>query len=66
MAILERLKAMFGRKVAVSCDPCSNSSRVSPDISRAVQRNEQASARAQQALESLRMADTLRDIAGKM
>ena len=38
----------------------------SPDVSRALQRNEIAQQNARQALESIKMSDTLKTIAGKM
>ena len=39
---------------------------IGPDISKAVQRNEQAATEARRALEELRYSDTMRKVAGKM
>lgn len=60
MSLLERLKEMMG------LTPKPKPDYVGPEVSRAVQRNEQASVKVREALKELKMADTLRDIAGKM
>lgn len=41
-------------------------SYIGPDVSKAVQRNEASSERLRRTIEDIKMADTLRDIAGKM
>ena len=60
MSLKERLAAMFGLKTQ-----CKET-KVDPALSRAIQRNEQASVKAQAALERLRMSETLSSIARKM
>lgn len=62
MSLFGKVKAMFGLKEKT---PCTKSA-VDPAISRAIQRNEIASERAQAALEDLKMSDTMRNIAGRM
>lgn len=60
MSLIKKVKLMFGLQPKVVTE------RIAPDISKAVQRNEAAGQRAQQALEEFRMSNTLRDVVGKM
>lgn len=62
MSLLGKVKNMFGfsSKIEHKPDP------IRGDLTRAVQRNERASQAAQEALEQMKMSDTMRQIAGKM
>lgn len=64
MNLIERLKQMLG------FNNKQQANFIGPDVSRAVQRNEAAQENARRALEELKskggMADTMREIAGKM
>ena len=60
MNLIEKVKAMLG------ITPKATRGYGSPDVSRALQRNEIAQQNARRALESIKMSDTMRDIAGKM
>ena len=64
MSLIEKVKEMlgFGQSKATKL----KSDYIGPDVSRAVQRNEQASENARQALQELKMTGTVRQIAGKM
>lgn len=59
MAIFGRLKAMFTRSRP-------KQDAIKADYGRALQRNEMASQKAREALEDLKMAETLRQITGRM
>lgn len=58
--IRERIMQLFGLTPRHKPDP------IKADIGRALQRNEMASQKAREALEDLRMSETLRQIAGRM
>lgn len=60
MTLRERFMLLFGRKTEHKPDP------IKADYGRALQRNEIASANAREALEDLRMTETMRSIAGRM
>lgn len=62
MSLIGKVKAMFGLQPAMK----PKQDMLGPDMSKAIQRNEAAGARAIAALEELKMSNTLRDIAGKM
>ena len=63
MSLLEKVKEMLGfghHRAKPKCD------YIGPDVSRAVQRNEQAGENARKVLEEIKMTGTMRQIAGKM
>lgn len=68
--LFEKVKAMLGIRSARYEKPVSSRDHMAVDLSRALQRNERASQEAREALEEVlnrdKMADTFRDIVGKM
>jgi hypothetical protein len=61
MSLLNKVKTMlFGRT------PQPRKDSITPDVSRAVQRNEMAGEAARRALEELKMRNVLHEITGRM
>jgi hypothetical protein len=62
MTFFEKVREMLG----LGNKPKSASAYIGPDVSKAVQRNEQSNAEARRELEKLKITHTIRNIAGKM